>query len=268
MRYSIGEFATIAGVSTDTLRLYEKQDIIRPLRDHSNNYRYYNDLDVRSLLMSRWYRSMQIPLQDVSELINSGTSHQVMDRIDQSKFNLEKQIRKSTLLLNKMKEIQAELDQIEGRLHKCQIKQLPGRYRLKQTNQNRLLKVPFLKGVINEWMELLPFSFFCLRIENWNEAPDNDRFEYNWGVTLTEEDLQNLNVGISDCVEYLPPVRCLSSVIRTSAQDSFSVDSFRFMLVELADRGHRVVGDITGKLLLNEYIQEDPGSYLEINIPF
>ncbi|MFD1266074.1 MerR family transcriptional regulator [Paenibacillus motobuensis] len=39
------------------MRLYEKQGIIRPLKDHSNNYRYYNDLDVRSLLMSRLYRS-------------------------------------------------------------------------------------------------------------------------------------------------------------------------------------------------------------------
>lgn len=268
MRYSIGEFATITGVSTDTLRLYEKQDIIRPLKDHSNNYRYYNDLDVRSLLMSRWYRSMQIPLYDVSKLINGGTSHQVMDKIEESKLNLEEQIRKSTLLLNKMNEIQTELGQVEERLQKCQIKQLPGRYRLKQTNQNRLLKEPFLKGVVNEWMELLPFTFFCFRIENWNETPDNDMFEYSWGVTLTEEDLMNLNVGISDGVEYLPPVRCLSSVIRTSAQESFSVNSFRFMLDKLAARGHKVTGNITGKLLLNEYIQEDPGSYLEINIPF
>ncbi|WP_340008072.1 MerR family transcriptional regulator [Paenibacillus sp. FSL K6-0276] len=53
MKYCIGEFASILGVTADTLRLYEKHDIVRPTKDNSNNYRYFNDLDVRDLLMSR-----------------------------------------------------------------------------------------------------------------------------------------------------------------------------------------------------------------------
>lgn len=39
MKYSIGEFAEIIGVTTDTLRLYEKYNIITPTRDEKNNYR-------------------------------------------------------------------------------------------------------------------------------------------------------------------------------------------------------------------------------------
>ncbi|WP_068781010.1 MerR family transcriptional regulator [Paenibacillus sp. GM2] len=268
MRYSIGEFASIIGVSADTLRLYEKQGIIRPLKDHSNNYRYYNDLDVRSLLMSRLYRSLNIPLQDVSELINGATAQQVQQQLLQSKTNLDEQIRRSTLLLKKMDEIETELGQIEERLHQCRIKLLPPRYRLKQTSQDRLLKEPYLKETVNEWMELLPFTYFCFRIENWNDAPDNYPLKYSWGMTLTQDDMLNLNVRVSDGVENLPSVRCLSSVIRTSAEDSFTVEAFQFMLDELAAQGYKAKGDITGKLLLNEYIQKAPGSYLEVNIPF
>ncbi|MCM3042114.1 hypothetical protein M3201_20825 [Paenibacillus motobuensis] len=59
--------------------------------------------------------------------------------------------------------------------------------------------------------ELLPFTFFCFRIENWNDTPGNHLLKYSWGMTLTQDDLLNLNVGVSDRVEYLPPVRCLSS---------------------------------------------------------
>lgn len=44
--YSIGEFASMTGLSTYTLRYYEQEDLIVPKRDE-NNRRYYTMLDLK-----------------------------------------------------------------------------------------------------------------------------------------------------------------------------------------------------------------------------
>ncbi|GGH31032.1 MerR family transcriptional regulator [Paenibacillus segetis] len=265
-QYSIGEFAAITGVSTDTLRLYEKQDIITPTKNCNNNYRYYTDLDARNVLMSRWYRSMNIPLYQVSTLMNGGTSNQVIDRISASKLHLEEQIRKYTMLLAKMNEIHEELQSIESRLCQCQLKQIPGRYRIKQTDQNYLLRERDLRDPVNEWMDLLPYTFFSFRIEHRDVMTDT-AFRHSWGVCLTEEDALKLQAEIPDEVEYFPPALCLSSVIYTSPQAPFSMKSFAFMLDEIASRGLQITGDITGKILLSEHVEMNSSTYLEVNIP-
>lgn len=104
MKYCIGEFSSLLGITRDTLRLYEKHGIVRPVKDHNNSYRYFNDLDARDLLMSRWYRSLQIPLQDVAELIKHSSIDAVSAKLKASRGQLEAEIRKSAMLLNKLDE--------------------------------------------------------------------------------------------------------------------------------------------------------------------
>lgn len=268
MRYSIGEFASILGVTVDTLRLYERQDIIRPLKDHTNNYRYFNDLDARNLLMSRWYRSMNIPLQDVSDLINNATSDRIKDTIKSVQLNLEEEIKRSTLLLNKITEINHELDTISESLNQCQVKQVPGMYRLKQTHKNDLLKEDCLKGAVNAWMELLPFTFYSFRIDNSREdIYGKDGLDYSWGLSLLEDEMHKLDLEINDSVQYIPPAMCVTSVILCDHTEYLMRESFQFMIDFLEASQYTITGDITGKILLNEKIDEESNWYLQINIP-
>lgn len=41
MRYTISEMATLLGVTTHTLRYYEKMGLIRPEVNEDTGYRYY-----------------------------------------------------------------------------------------------------------------------------------------------------------------------------------------------------------------------------------
>lgn len=44
----IGELAELLGVSRDTLRIYEEQGLLKPMRDE-NGFRVYSEADIRSL---------------------------------------------------------------------------------------------------------------------------------------------------------------------------------------------------------------------------
>lgn len=80
--YSIGTVAALLGISSDTLRHYEKKGLITSGK-LDNGYRYYTNEDLRNLLSILYYRKMNISLNNISLLQkNSSTSSQVEELLD------------------------------------------------------------------------------------------------------------------------------------------------------------------------------------------
>lgn len=114
--------------------------------------------------MSRWYRIIGIPLPEVETLMKESSLKQVLGRMQETALSLEDEIKQKTMLLNKMNDIHKELRELESSLYTCKLKQLPGMYRLKQTDKNALLKNDIVKSLVNSWMDLLPYAFYSFRI--------------------------------------------------------------------------------------------------------
>ncbi|MBY9077880.1 MerR family transcriptional regulator [Paenibacillus sp. HN-1] len=269
MKYSIGEFASLLGVTADTLRLYEKHEIVRPLKDRSNNYRFFGDLDARDLLMSRWYRSMHIPLPEVKELLSGNCRGRVMDKITEAEAQLEEEIRQKTLLLERISGIARDLGRLDDSLYSCSVIRLPGMYRLRQTQGDRLVQKDSLKSIAPIWMELLPYVFYSFRMETGSLAGEKRGPEYSWGLTLLEEDIPKLGIEIRDGedVEYWPPEECISSVILSPHEKYLEPEAYRFMLDYAAEHGLSASGDVRGSILLTERFEEGWRTYLKIHIP-
>ena len=53
MRYTISEMASLLGVTTHTLRYYEKMGLIRPEVNEDTGYRYYTVTDTRRFNLCR-----------------------------------------------------------------------------------------------------------------------------------------------------------------------------------------------------------------------
>ena len=68
---TIGEFADIAGMSADTLRHYDKKDVLHPEKrgeGFHNNYRYYAPTQIMAAKMIRVLTEIGVPLQEVISL--------------------------------------------------------------------------------------------------------------------------------------------------------------------------------------------------------
>ncbi|MBY3619962.1 MerR family transcriptional regulator [Acinetobacter sp. CUI P1] len=268
MKYCIGEFASILGVTADTLRLYEKHDIVKPTKDNTNNYRYFNDLDARDLLMSRWYRSIGIPLPEVATLMKESSLEIVMGRMQETALSLEEEIKQKTMLLNKMNEIHKELRELESSLYTYKLKQLPGMYRLKQTDKNALLKNDVVKSLVNTWMELLPYAFYSFRIEDTGIFfSENNNFDYSWGLTLLEKEARKFEMDSEEYAEYISPSLCISATIVCPDEKYITKKAMQFMIDYIESNHYAIAGDVVGKLLLTEKIKGQNRSYLEVNFP-
>ncbi len=67
--YLISEIATKTGLSTDTIRFYEKKGLIQPNFRASNQYRYYAEEALKRLIFIKRCRTLGMSLKEIEHLI-------------------------------------------------------------------------------------------------------------------------------------------------------------------------------------------------------
>ncbi len=71
MKYSISQLSKLAGVSSRTLRYYEEIGLLLPREKGDNGYRYYDSRQVDRLQQIMFYRSFDMELDDIKNILNS-----------------------------------------------------------------------------------------------------------------------------------------------------------------------------------------------------
>ncbi|HAD69434.1 MAG TPA: transcriptional regulator [Acinetobacter radioresistens] len=84
MLYSIGELARKSKISVDSIRFYEKKNLLSlPLRGN-NNYRYYDDTALEQLIFIRHCRELGMSLKEIGQLTELlKKPHQQCNTVDQ-----------------------------------------------------------------------------------------------------------------------------------------------------------------------------------------
>lgn len=78
--YQVGELANFFGVSSDTIRLYDRMGIIRSERG-DNNYRHFSRADLIALCYVITLREADLPLSDIHHMLNEGDVINSMDQL-------------------------------------------------------------------------------------------------------------------------------------------------------------------------------------------
>jgi DNA-binding transcriptional MerR regulator len=71
LEYSIQKLASLAGVSTRTLRYYDEIGILKPARINSSGYRIYGQAEVNQLQQILFYRELGVNLERIKEIVNA-----------------------------------------------------------------------------------------------------------------------------------------------------------------------------------------------------
>lgn len=268
MYYKIGKFANMLGVTTDTIRLYEKLGIIKAVKDENTNYRYFSDFDSKDLLWSRWYRSIGIPLPKVIKLMSNSKCSNILDEINGMENKIEKEIEEKNRLLEKLKAMCQEYSEMNAHIGNCSIENIPAIYRLKATITETLLPDNTISELMNHWLNKFPYTFISIFVpENellWN-GKNTDY--YNWGISVTVEEAKSLNLNIDNEVEYYAEKKCVSSVITQKSSTPFKIDSVAFMLDFIRQNNFNIDGDCIGKIIMREKVNDDIIYYMSVHIP-
>lgn len=71
MEYTVQKLASLAGISTRTLRYYDEIGILKPARISSSGYRIYGQWEVDRLQQILFYRELGVSLEQIREIVTS-----------------------------------------------------------------------------------------------------------------------------------------------------------------------------------------------------
>jgi DNA-binding transcriptional MerR regulator len=113
----IGEVAHMTGLETSAIRYYESNGIVPEPQRTAVGYRDYRDDDVKLLQFVRRLRSLELPLDDVREIVSLRTDGQapcaqVREAITREAVAIDRRIDDLVRLRDEIAELQAAADQI------------------------------------------------------------------------------------------------------------------------------------------------------------
>ena len=111
MSYSIGEVAKMMGLTTHTLRFYDKEGLLPNVRKNSAGLRRFTDDDVRWLSILECLKSTGLQLKDIKHYIDLA---KLGDESLQERLEMFKQQR--IKVENQICELQKNLEQVDFKI--------------------------------------------------------------------------------------------------------------------------------------------------------
>lgn len=112
MEYTVQKLASMAGISTRTLRYYDEIGILKPTRINSSGYRIYGQREVDRLQQIMFYRELGISLESIKNLITAPSFDEANALREHREKLLEKRSQLDLLIANLDKTIASK----EGRI--------------------------------------------------------------------------------------------------------------------------------------------------------
>lgn len=206
-KYTIGELAKILGVTTETIRHYERKKLIKPVHDQETGYRYYNTWDLHMLLRARCYLGFGFSAEQTAAILQNNDLNKLDLLLEQQEMILQEKILYNMNILKKIRKNRQLIRDILNDHSMLSIRERPGIYRIDtqkcytiSLEQDELLE-------LKQFCQSVPFIFSTALFPQ--ENLNNKNKEFYFGVGIEEEFASLLNIKCSKYIKYYPPTLCL-----------------------------------------------------------
>ena len=109
--YTIGQLAKLAGISTKTLRVYERKGLLMPERNTDNSYRLYGEEAVRTLEKIQLMKWLDFSLDQIAEFL------QLYENVSRERMLLEQK----RLLEKKRAQLNTVIAHVDRAVQECKL---------------------------------------------------------------------------------------------------------------------------------------------------
>lgn len=210
--YAISQIASFLGISTQTIRNYEKRGLIQ-IEKSENSYRRFQASDLTTLLFIRAYRNLGFSLDDVERLMKTSNStvHCVLEQREQE---LVQQIEHLQWQLKKIGEQKKNITRCLEEGTKIRTEICPS-YQGILFRENRDLKCQLEEGhILSSLVDQMPDSRQFIHISK--ETYYSDAQKYAVGLTIPDN-FQHFDLSEDVSLATLQPCVCLTFNVYASA---------------------------------------------------
>lgn len=126
-KFMIGELANIFNISTDTLRYYDKIDLLKPDYNEQNKYRYYSIRKFFLLSRILFLKNLNIPLEEIKLYLENQNSSHLMDLLKNKDQAIDREIERLQNMKLKINSKVSLIHEAETYLNKIRIRRIPER---------------------------------------------------------------------------------------------------------------------------------------------
>lgn len=249
------------GVPRDTLRFYEEKGLLRPKKNHENNYRSYDIFDVYQIMIIDFYKKRGMTIHQIQDLLKESDVQDLQCLLENKKSELEQMIYHGQRMLKRIEETQKFSRALSSSLNVFSVKPLP-LYRVNGEISD-FIAVEEYENVIN--------GMNCNDTDMLSQIMRHISFDEN-GVTGTKMLIVDSADAISENNSYLQHPQCLYTVTEELQPQTEPVDLMEKMhrvSSEYANKhGLRLLGEAFAMIRLITYKANKTEAYMEIFIPF
>lgn len=254
--HTISEVAKMLGLSTETIRYYESQGAIKPIRNEQNGYRYYGGWDIHMLTRARMYLFYGFSMEETSFLLSYQDPQYVILDLAQKEVELEQEI---ILKVNQLKRIRQEQDNIQcisKDVGEYRIEKNPAIYRLHMQDGYTAKPEKEIRELVTKWTNKASFLFSTALFRLEDIKSNKKTFSFGFGIE--EEYAELLGIGNSKYVEYIPSQMCIYTVVPSRSSLYLNTDCLFDTFSWMEKQNLKVEGDIFTRVVLmlrpdNEY---------------
>ncbi len=216
--FNIGIASDIIGIAPETIRHYERKDILKPSVQGSNRYRQYIMPDICVLARARAYREYGFSLEHANKMMSEENIDFTVQSLQTRANELESTIFKELALLGNIKRKIADIAQVQADVGKFSMRNRPA-LRGVHTFCNGAPDIESIKvAKVSEWYsnQTITFTYWSFdgtRFENL----DVEDFDIYMGIL--ESDTTTTDLKAEQGVVHHPSRACLHTATISCIDD-------------------------------------------------
>lgn len=241
-KYTIGEISKLLGISSQTIRYYEKRHILEPVYLEGSKYRYYTTWDFHVLMRARYYIGLGFSLEEIAQLLSKEKIGTIDKSFEEQEKKIEDEILYKLQLLNQIRKNREALLRYQDSEMKFSFKMRPGIFRINTQKNYSLLEDTKNKIVVNKLSKKASFLFSSAIFPK--ESIEKGDKSFFFGLRIEEKFADFLKIEKNEMIEYYPPTLCIHTYVQSSSTKVLSYKLLDGTLKYLNENGFKLAGDI------------------------
>ena len=266
MKYKIGEFCRLLGVSPDTLRYYEKCNLLSTSKDPENKYRTFARQDALDIWSLHMLRSLDMGLQDIGILRKQGTFEEQTKYLHKREAALAVEIERLTAKRERLLQLSRLYDLVHTVNQAHYEEEMSANYALYVLGEGCRYSEQTL-AEIPAWIACLPFTYFAVEISLESLTEGDDGLSIRLGLGILEENLQKAGLTPGAEAIYTPKNARACVAIRTGDVFGLTKKDLVSLYAHLSQSQLRITGPATGRIICSTCHAENPEFIVAMGVP-
>lgn len=252
--YKIGEIAKMLGISSETIRNYEKKGLIKPYKEEESRYRFYDIIQINYLMSLQRLQKFGYTLHEIGDIMKTES----IPEMEESLREKEKRILREAFYTQlKLDSIHANLScmrQAQNAKQGCFLGYRPALYRMNYQKNHELIQEEEVQNELMKWLKYSDLTFMSGSVSL--EHLIHGENEFDFGFCIDKKTAEFLEIKESEVVKFYKS--CPAIIFYYEAKANIDFQETVKMLLDFAKENHLVIdGESVSRVLLARWKDEE-----------